>query len=179
MEEINPGLKPTYDCDPLLNKDCNKHMCYLVGGPCNTTFNKDYALLTKRNYGDVNTLQVMFDKQRAFQTSLGTNLDNLSIQERVAYIKEHSIHLSQEINESLYELPFFKPWKDYTGMTVGEQELAMDKARKELIDAWHFFMNMALAMGFSPLSFYLEYMSKHKENYKRQEEGYTHDKQYR
>ena len=124
-------------------------------------------------------LEHMLDMQQTFQERLGADFNNMSIKERVAFIKEHSIHLNQEINEMLYELPYFKPWKDYSSLTETDELLAIDKARMECIDAWHFFMNIMLALGFSPEGFYEMYLAKNKENHRRQDDGYTADKSYR
>lgn len=125
------------------------------------------------------SLHVMMNMQADFQKRLDPNFFDKSLPERVAFIKEHSIHTNQEINEMLYELPYFKPWKNYDGMTPDEMEVAMSKARVELIDAWHFFMNMALALGFTADSFFVAYVDKNKENHRRQDDGYTFDKSYR
>ena len=124
-------------------------------------------------------LEDMLELQRTFQERLGTDFSTMTVRDRVAFIKEHSIHLDQEINEALYELPYFKPWKDYTGVTPAEEEAALRKAQMELIDAWHFFMNMALGMGLTADTFYGLYLAKNKENHRRQDEGYTADKSYR
>ena len=124
-------------------------------------------------------LEHMLDMQQTFQERLGADFSNMSVKDRVAFIKEHSLHLNQEINEMLYELPYFKPWKDYSGLTEADECAAMDKARMECVDAWHFFMNIMLALGFQPESFYEMYLAKNKENHRRQDEGYTVDKSYR
>lgn len=124
-------------------------------------------------------LEEMMALQETFQKRLDPNFNNMTVKERVAFIKEHSIHLNQEVNEMLYELPYFKPWKDYSGLTEPVEEVMLHKARMELIDAWHFFMNMALALGFTPEMFYNMYMAKNKENHRRQDDGYTAEKSYR
>lgn len=128
-------------------------------------------------------LPEMLSKQYELQASLygAEELSKIMAdrEARVAYIKEHSIHLNQEINEMLYELPHFKPWKDYAGMGPEAQEVAFQKARCEMIDAWHFFMNIMLALGFSPYEFVGMYFDKHAENLQRQEDHYTWDKSYR
>lgn len=124
-------------------------------------------------------LQEMLDKQAELQARLGTDFSKLSREETVAFIKEHSIHVGQELNEMLYELPFFKPWKDYSNMTTKEIFEGFTKARKEYVDIQHFMYNIGLALGFTEDTLYDEYMLKNKENHQRQEEGYTHDKKYR
>ena len=124
-------------------------------------------------------LEQMMNEQELFQTRLGANFDSMTVRDRVAFIKEHSIHLNQEVNEMLYELPYFKPWKDYTGLTEEAEMEAIKKAQMECVDAWHFFMNIMLALGFTPESFHAMYMAKNKENHRRQDDGYTADKSYR
>lgn len=124
-------------------------------------------------------LQEMMDKQATLQLRLGTNFNTLTIEERVAFIKEHSIHATQEIHEMLYELPFFKPWKDYSGMSEASQVKGMTMGMKEYVDFFHFTLNMGIALGFDEELLYQMYMEKNSENHKRQDEGYTHEKQYR
>ena len=124
-------------------------------------------------------MQDMLNKQKELQVFLGNDTEEMSIEERVAFIKEHSIHLNQEINEALYELPFFKPWKDYKDITDEEIVDGIKKYKAEMIDAWHFFMNMLNAVDFCADEFKAMYMEKHQENKDRQERGYTHDVSYR
>ena len=124
-------------------------------------------------------LETMLSTQRKFQERLDPDFLERSVKERVAYIKEQSIHLNQEINEMLYELPYFKPWKDYSGVSVEQEAIMMAKARMECIDAWHFFMNIMLALGFTAEEFTYMYMKKNEENNRRQDTGYTADKSYR
>ena len=124
-------------------------------------------------------LEMMLYMQQTFQERLGTRFDTMTVRDRVAFIKEHSIHLNQEINEMLYELPYFKPWKDYSGVTEQDELRAIAKARMECIDAWHFFMNIMLALGFSDEGFYELYMAKNRENHRRQDVGYKAHMSYR
>lgn len=125
------------------------------------------------------SLETMLSMQRDFQVRLNPNFMSMTVPERVAFIKEHSIHLNQEINEMLYELPYFKPWKDYSSVDDNKEAEMLAKARMECIDAWHFFMNIMIALGFSVDEFTDMYMAKNKENHRRQDDGYTADKSYR
>lgn len=124
-------------------------------------------------------LEGMLMLQQGFQERLGTDFNRMTARDRVAFIKEHSIHLNQEINEMLYELPYFKPWKNYSMVTEEDEQCALERAKMECIDAWHFFMNIVLALGFSPEEFYEMYMRKNRENHRRQDAGYTADVSYR
>lgn len=164
-----------YMCDPALNTSCLKTMCHLNGGPCECTSNKQYA----KELTPLYKLDDMMYKQQVFQERLGANFSSMTTRDRIVFIKEHSIHLNQEINEMLYELPYFKPWKDYTNITEQDEQEAIQKACMECIDAWHFFMNIMLALGFSPKSFHEMYVAKNKENHRRQDAGYTADVSYR
>lgn len=124
-------------------------------------------------------LQEMMDKQLELQERLGYDIDGMDTEDRADYIKEFSIHLTQELHELLYEIPFFKKWKIYSNMTEEEINTSWAAAKKEYIDMLHFMLNIGLALGFSAEEMRDMYMSKNKENHKRQDEGYTHDKSYR
>ena len=124
-------------------------------------------------------LEEMLRKQEELQERLGYDFRIMTQEEITAYIKEFSIHLTQELHEMLYVLPHFKPWKSYKAMTVEEYEASMEEARKEFIDLFHFVLNIALALDMSGKDIYDMYMTKNKENHKRQDDGYTHDKFYR
>ena len=125
-------------------------------------------------------LQVMLEKQAALQERVGYDFDSMTTEERVMFIKEMSIHMTQELHEMLYELPFFKPWKDYSHIELDEVADCMISARKEFIDMLHFFMNIAIALGYTHEDgLCADYLHKNKENHKRQDEGYTHDKSFR
>lgn len=164
-----------YPCDPDKNAECRKDWCFANFGPCKYTTNYEY----EKELYDMTQLESMLSMQREFQMRLDPKFLDMTIKERVAFIKEHSIHLNQEVNEMLYELPYFKPWKDYSGLSTEAEAMAMAKARMECIDAWHFFMNIMIALGFSADEFVEMYMAKHKENNRRQDDGYTADVSYR
>lgn len=123
-------------------------------------------------------LTEMFNMQRAFQERLGMDIDNAAPQERAALLRDHYVYLDQELQEALREVPCFKAWKDYSHVTDAESEEAYKKVRMELVDAWHFFMNMMLLAGMTPEELYSMYVAKNAENHRRQDEGYTHDISY-
>ena len=126
----------------------------------------------------MNTLETMMNTQKAFQERLGTNFDIMSYKDRRDYMMSHAIYLDQEIQEALYEMPFFKEWKNYDAMTNEEMEEAWAKVRMELIDSFHFFMNLMLCAGMSADDVFKMYMAKNKENHRRQDVGYTADVSY-
>ena len=117
-------------------------------------------------------LQEMLDAQSVFQVRVGYDISNMSTEECTAYIKEYSLHMTQELHEMLHELPFFKPWKDYTDMTFGEVVMRQSRAREEYIDVLHFMLNIALALGLTEDDIFQAFVKKHAINNKRQDGGY-------
>lgn len=128
----------------------------------------------------IDFLRIMLEMQKTLQESAyGYTFESMDPKQRTSFIKEMSIHVNQELNEMLYELPFFKPWKDYGAMTDEEVTAGFDKAKKEFIDFIHFMLNLALGLGMTADEIFTEYYMKNKENYERQARGYTHDVKYR
>lgn len=124
-------------------------------------------------------LQEMLDAQKKLQEHLGTDFNALDAPETAQYMRNHTLYLEQELQEALYEMPYFKLWKNYSTMTDTEMLAAWDKVKMELVDAWHFFMNLLLCADINATDLYEMYMAKNKENYRRQKAGYTADVSYR
>ena len=106
-------------------------------------------------------LHEMFMKQIALQEKLGVSKNIVGNQE---YINVQSLALIDEVMEALRETPW-KSWKT-------KQNFNQDKFKDELIDAWHFLINLSLASGMTSLEVYRRYLEKNKINHKRKEEGY-------
>ena len=119
-------------------------------------------------------LEYMFKMQKAFQDRVDQRYKSTDLKERAAFLRDHFVFCNQEMQEMLYEIPFFKHWKDYSKMTDEEIEEAYDKAKEELIDAWHFFINIMLGLGMTAEELFTRYLDKHKENIRRQDEGYDY-----
>ena len=124
------------------------------------------------------SVEVMLDYQKAFQRRVDPRCESLDLKERAAFIRDHYVYLDQELQEMLYEVPFFKHWKDYSKMTNYEIEEAYHKAKEELIDSWHFFMNLMIALNMSADELFQMYLEKNKENIRRQNEGYDHTRRH-
>lgn len=124
-------------------------------------------------------LRTIMKKQLEFQQSLGVDFSSMSPEERAAYMRDQRGYLDDEVAEALYEMPFYKSWKDYSKMSEEEYNVAWQKVRMELIDALHFFVNILLAAGMTPAEVCEMYLMKNKENHRRQTDGYTADKSYR
>ena len=108
-------------------------------------------------------LQMMLDTQKDSQEVRGYDFGMMNTAETVQYIKSHALYMTVELGEFLQELPMFKDWKKYpSGMPVDN-----DKAREELIDVFHFMLNIFVAMDMSADDIFSEYMNKHNENARR------------
>lgn len=118
----------------------------------------------------------MLMQQHKLQDKVGRQLDAKynTLKGRAGNIKEDYIQCVQELNEMLYEVPYFKAWKDYSQMTEKEIDQAWEKVKVEFIDAWHFFMNIALTIGLTADEWFKLYLKKNEANFKRQDIGYDH-----
>lgn len=124
-------------------------------------------------------LATIMKKQREFQERLGFNFSTMTEQERAEFMRNHRGYLEDELAEALYEMPGYKTWKDYSGMSTEAKEIAWQKVRMELVDAFHFFVNLLLGAGFTADELFKMYLMKNSENNRRQDAGYTSDVNYR
>lgn len=110
----------------------------------------------------MDNLKTLLQIQNKLQEDLGYNFSTMTKKEKSAYIIEYAMHTDHELHEMLAEIPYFKSWKKYH---EGNDYVA---AKKEFVDVLHFFLNIALALGFTSNELFDAYMEKHKENYERQ-----------
>jgi len=82
----------------------------------------------------------------------------------VEFITWNVLALTDELHELLGETSW-KPW-------AKSEHVNLTAARSELIDAFHFFMNLALVLGMDADSIYAGYNRKRAKNIARQEAGY-------
>jgi len=133
-----------------------------VVGVCN---NCDDVL--KDNQED--KLKAIFDKQMSLQTRLGyTQSELLQNQE---FININILAMLDELSEALRETQ----WKNPKVIKYGwkkTQEFNAPKFKDELIDMLHFFVNLCISAGLTHEMLYIRYMSKNRENFKRQDRGY-------
>jgi dUTPase len=115
-------------------------------------------------------LEEMFTLQLDLQNRvmLEQTLAAMDTGERIAYIKENVLAAFSELNEVLNEIG----WKSW----ASSKHINSEAYVKEIIDLWHFMMNMLLALGVSPAEtatlFHTRYLEKRGVNEKRQVEGY-------
>ena len=109
-------------------------------------------------------LKEMFDLQVDFQSRV-CDFPVFNIQkEHIDYIRSQTLACIDELMEALHNTPW-KPWKK-------NQKFDREKFKEELVDVWHFLINLTLASGMGPTSLYQRFIKKNKENNKRQDEGY-------
>jgi dimeric dUTPase (all-alpha-NTP-PPase superfamily) len=108
-------------------------------------------------------LDIMLEMQKDLQEKINKEkFGNLEFNQE--YINHMTVALTDEIFEALRETPF-KYWKK-------NQVLNKDNFQKELIDAWHFFMNLLIAGGITADKLYEMYCEKNKINYERVKNNY-------
>ena len=110
-------------------------------------------------------LKKMLRAQEALQVeSFGGSPATFNTAQKVQFLKDMVYALEDELHELMGEVGW-KPWA--TSRHVNEPA-----ARAELVDAWHFFMNLMLVLEMTPEDLEHLYFEKRAKNQKRQREGY-------
>ena len=111
-------------------------------------------------------LNELLESQAALQLKMPDGRDPRDMEEaeKALFIKDMTLALEDELHELLAEVGW-KPW-------ASSRHVNVDSARGELIDALHFFLNLALALDMDGFMLMEMYYAKHKKNQQRQEEGY-------
>jgi len=86
------------------------------------------------------------------------------IKERIQFYKDMHVAIVDELHEALAEIGW-KPWA--TSRHINE-----DAVKGELVDAFHFFMNLCMLVGMTPEELTKRYVLKREKNIKRQQDGY-------
>lgn len=114
-------------------------------------------------------------KQTCLQDVLGrlSLISSLDMAGKTKLIMEEIFNINKELGEMMSELPF-KTWKKYSpGQLSGWVSSShRDGVLEEYVDALHFFLNIAVILGFSSEEIGAMYFSKNKENHDRQKRGY-------
>lgn len=114
----------------------------------------------------MDNLQTMLDMQRQLQiTGIGIDPKELEGEDRINFSKDMILALLDEVHEVLNEMGW-KPW-------ATSRHFNEELVQKELIDAWHFFMNLLLAAGVDGQKLFELYTDKNRENLDRWQRGYT------
>jgi hypothetical protein len=112
----------------------------------------------------------MFELQSKLQfQSYGRVPQRMLPGERIQYVKDMVLAATVELGEALDETQW-KPW------ALGSNRINVDAYVGELVDVWHFLMNLLLAAGYDPAGaadkLYEGYLVKRGVNEKRAAEGY-------
>jgi dimeric dUTPase (all-alpha-NTP-PPase superfamily) len=109
-------------------------------------------------------LNIFLEAQQMLQeNSFGMRLEKMTDEERIEYIRWNVVALEHELHEALDETGW-KPWAQ-------SRHINREAYVGELIDAFHFLMNLLLAVGASDVEVTEKYWAKHKVNQARQESG--------
>lgn len=121
-------------------------------------------------------LQEMLDRQEVSQNERGYIFSEMSVHERVDYVKKMALYMQTEMCEFLQELPYFKEWKVYQEAT----EVLTPEGREELMDVVHFILNILLACGMDSKGIYNGYLRKQQINQERlkDKEHYRKDNEH-
>lgn len=107
----------------------------------------------------------MLDDQIKLQREVfGIDLVGCSSEQRMQYIRENVLALIDELMEALNEAGW-KPWASSNHLNEGAWA-------SELVDAWHFFMNLMALGGMTMEDLERGYYQKRAKNIRRQREGY-------
>lgn len=108
----------------------------------------------------------MLEMQRALQLRYndGKTIESFTDEERMQAIRDNVLACTDELHEALAETG----WK----LWATSNHLNREAFHAELVDAFHFFMNLMLHSGMSANDLYEGYLAKHAKNHKRQDDGY-------
>ncbi len=111
-------------------------------------------------------LERMFKHQAEMQVRSfgGVHPNDLGVEEKIQFLKDMTLALEDELHESMQEYGW-KPWST-------RRHIDVDPLKGELVDAWHFFMNLCIAVGMTPEELTDRYFKKAEVNRARQEVGY-------
>lgn len=116
----------------------------------------------------MNELKELFELQIKFQELLGNTISEyesfIILHDNVELLKNQLLAIFSEIGEALQELPW-KPWKK-------NQDFNLYKFRMELIDMFHFLINLFLLSGMNAEDTIKLFKQKNEINLRRQKDGY-------
>lgn len=110
-------------------------------------------------------LEEMLASQSRFQEEvIGKALEGLGEKERMEEIRNNVLALTDELHEAL-GCTGWKPW-------ASSNHLNREQFHGEMVDAWHFFMNLMILSEMSGDDLVYGYFRKLSRNVARQKEGY-------
>lgn len=115
-------------------------------------------------------LDDLFKMQVALQKRL-KNIPFKDLKHRQEFINLMVLAMQDEILEALRESAWKNP-KYIKGGWQKRQGFDMDRFTLELVDAWHFLINLSIAADLDSRTLHEFFVRKNKENNKRQDQGY-------
>jgi hypothetical protein len=110
-------------------------------------------------------LENVFSTQAEFQrVYFGHDFETMSRNERIDYVRWNILALLDEMHEALAEVGW-KPW-------ALAKYFNKHSFQGELVDAFHFFVNLCLASGMDAQALMKRYHRKQRVNRERQDNGY-------
>lgn len=112
----------------------------------------------------------MLEGQKALQNRIAETGGGIGIpgadrpEERAQFVRDMILSLEDELHEALNEIGW-KPWQ--TSRHFNE-----DAYKAELVDAWHFFLNLMLVIGMDEDDLVAGYFDKRTKNLQRRDDGY-------
>lgn len=136
------------------------------------------AFLYSQNLDTNISIDEMIEIQKKLQKFLSEkdkalNYDTASFKDRIDNLTVQWRNMSLEFAELLERLPF-KEWRSYDAEAL--KDFVSEEQRLEtfyeLIDIFHFFLNMCLCLKIDGPTFRRLFVTKNKENIERQKRGY-------
>jgi hypothetical protein len=107
-------------------------------------------------------LQMQRDLQLMYNN--GKTIEQFTDEERMQAIRDNVLACTDELHEAMNESGW-KPW-------ATSNHLNREAFKSELVDAWHFFMNLMLHSGMTADDLYQGYLAKNVKNIQRQADNY-------
>lgn len=109
-------------------------------------------------------MSMLDDQIRLQKEAFGIDLEKCDPELRMKYLRDNVLAMIDELMEALAETGW-KPWASSTHLNTGA-------FHSELVDAWHFFMNLMALSGMTMEDLEEGYYKKRAKNVARQQEGY-------
>lgn len=106
----------------------------------------------------------LYEQNELQINTYGLDFGTMSDEEKIEQIKVNVLALTDELHEALAEVGW-KPW-------ASSRHINTEALRGELIDAYHFLMNLMLLAGMDDAMVARAYREKHERNKQRQADGY-------